>query len=116
MNNITPTGESVLADIDIDSAAIKFIKPSWKRTHYRAVVNWLTKYKPKPDASNLEKVRGLVEAFHHLCEVEDWEKAEKILFTRLDTPTNEELHNQLNTWGYYREQIELYSLRGRHES
>ncbi|MBD2085722.1 tetratricopeptide repeat protein [Coleofasciculus sp. FACHB-542] len=108
MSNILPPSESVLAELGINSEAIKLIQPHWKRTHYRAVVNWLTKYKPNPDANNLEKVRGYLEAFHHLCEVEAWEEADKILFTRLNTPTEQELHKQLGTWGYYREQTHLY--------
>jgi hypothetical protein len=49
-----------------------------------------------------------LEAFHHLCELEDWETASKILFIPLDTPTKDALVNQLGVWGYYREQIDLY--------
>ncbi|MFE1746410.1 tetratricopeptide repeat protein [Coleofasciculus sp. H7-2] len=109
MSNILPPSELVLAELGIDSAAIKFIHPHWKRTRYRAVINWLTKYKPKPDATNLEKVRGYLEAFHHLCEVEAWEEASRILLTRLNTPTNEQLHNQLELWGIYHERASLYS-------
>jgi tetratricopeptide (TPR) repeat protein len=104
-----PPPESVLANLGIDPAQIKFIKPRWKRTHYRAIVNWITKYQPQPNACNLEKVRGYLEAFHHICEVEDWEKASKILCLQNNLPPNEELHNQLGVWGYYREQISLYT-------
>ncbi len=80
----------------------------WQDTHYTAVKMWRTAYEPEPDALNLEKVRGYLEAFHHLCQVADWEKAREILTLRLDTPTNDELHNQLHLWGYYQEQIDLY--------
>ena len=45
---------------------------------------------------------------HHLCELKVWEEAGKIIMVCLNTPTNEELHNQLDTWGYHSEQIELY--------
>jgi hypothetical protein len=108
--NITPPGEWMLANLGIDLAAPEFRELSpCKRAQYRAVKNWLTRYKVKPDASNLEKVRGYLEAFHHLCEVEDWERASQILFTHLKTPTNQALHNQLGHWGYYLEQIEIYS-------
>jgi tetratricopeptide (TPR) repeat protein len=100
----------VLAEIEASLVAQDSTEIShWERAQRRAVKNWLTKYKPKPDARNLEKVRGYLEAFHHLCEVEDWKEAHKILFIRLNTPTNEKLHNQLNTWGYYHEQANLYS-------
>jgi tetratricopeptide (TPR) repeat protein len=104
-----PDSESVLVALGIDSVALKSTKmPRWKRTHYRAAINWLTKYKPQSEAPNLEKVRGYLEAFHHLCELEAWEAADKILFIRVTTPTTEELHKQLDTWGYYRERAELY--------
>ncbi|MCL1468044.1 tetratricopeptide repeat protein [Argonema galeatum] len=80
----------------------------WQSDHYIAAQMWGTAYQPEPDASNLEQVRGYLEAFHHYCEIEDTESAAEIIFTCLDTPTNEQLHNQLETWGYYRERVELY--------
>ena len=107
---ITPPGEWMLANLGIDLAAPEFRELSpCKRAQYRAVKNWLTRYKPKPEASNLEKVRGYLEAFHHLCELKNWERASKIIEINLDIPNNTELHNLLITWGYYREVIELYS-------
>jgi len=110
INNLTPSGELVLEKLGINPHHLSTDFPTREqRLQYRAVVQWLTDYKPKSDATNLEKVRGYLEAFHHLCQVEDWERASKILFIRLNTPTNEELHAQLNTWGYYGEQIDLYS-------
>lgn len=109
-NNLTPSGELVLENLAINRHNLSADFPNREqRLQYRAVVQWLTDYKPKSDATNLEKVRGYLQAFHHLCTVEDWERASKILFIRLNTPTNEELHAQLNTWGYYSEQIDLYS-------
>ncbi|MBE9229016.1 tetratricopeptide repeat protein [Phormidium sp. LEGE 05292] len=81
----------------------------WKDDHYIAAQMWRTSYQPEPDASNLEKVRGYLEAFHHYCEVEDWQSAKEIISTRIDTPTNEALSDQLGTWSYYREQVELYN-------
>ncbi|MBW4545498.1 MAG: tetratricopeptide repeat protein [Symplocastrum torsivum CPER-KK1] len=108
-NSLTPSGEIILAELNINPNSLVAHVPASKLDDYIAVVNWLKKYKPKSDATNLQKVRGYLEAFHHLCEVEAWEEAFKILSTHLNTPTNEELHNQLNTWGYYREQTELYN-------
>lgn len=109
-NNLTPSGELVLEQLGINpnNTRADFLSRE-QRLQYTAVVQWLTIYKPKPDATNLEKVRGYLEAFHHLCAVEDWERASKVITIRLYTPTNEELHEQLNTWGYYRELLELYS-------
>ena len=82
---------------------------TWQRSQYRAVINWLTKHNPSPSASNLEKVSGYLQACHHLFEVKNWEAAGKILSIRLNTPTHEQLHNQLNIWGYYREYRDLFT-------
>ncbi len=81
----------------------------WQSDHYIAAQMWRTAYQPEPEASNLEQVRGYLEAFHHYCDVEDRQSAKEIISTPIDTPTNEQLHNQLGTWGYYREQVELYN-------
>jgi hypothetical protein len=43
--SIIPSGEVVLMELGIESAAVKFTKYRRKRTHYRAIINWLTKYK-----------------------------------------------------------------------
>ncbi len=101
----TPSGEKMVLSVNL--ASLKFIKPLWKRAHYRASINWLTNYKPKSDASQLEKVRGYLEAFHHLCEIEEWIAAGTIFYMIINTPAKAELHNQLGLWGYYREVIEL---------
>ncbi len=103
-----PTVELVLEKIGLESATIKSIKPHPKRSQYRAVVNWLTEYQPHANSSNLEKVKGFLEAFYHLCEVEDSDRASQLIFIRLNTPTKEEFHKQLYTWGYYQTQIEIY--------
>ena len=107
-NNLLPPKESLLTYLAIDSADVRSISPPWKRTRYQAILNWLTRYQPKPNAPNLEQVRGCLEAISLFCDLEDWTQAEKIFMLCLNTPTNEELHNQLATWGYYREQIQLY--------
>ena len=108
MNNITPSVELVLEKIGLNSATIKSIQPRRKRSQYRAVFNWLTEYKPHANASNLEIVKGYLEAFHHLCEVEDWERATTIIDITLNTPTNEKLRDLLGTWGYYQQQKEIF--------
>ena len=108
--NFSLGGDLVLNQLGIDFATPQLADISpWEFAHYMAVENWLTEYQPKPDSSNLEQVRGYLEAFHHLCEVSDWEKASKIIFLQLKFTNSKALHEQLGTWGYYREQIELYS-------
>jgi len=108
-NNLIPPGELVLEKLGVNPHNLGADFPNREqRLQYRAVVQWLADYKPKSDASNLEKVRGYLESFHHLCEVEDWGRAWEILLTRLNTPTKEQLHNHLNTWGYYQEQADIY--------
>ena len=108
MSDVIPSSESILAKLGIDPKKIKSINPRDRRRQYRAAVNWLTKeYIPKDD-SNLEKVRCYLEAFHHFCEVEEWEKAGELAFTELETSTQESFVNQIGTWGYYQQQIDLY--------
>ncbi|MEG4408813.1 tetratricopeptide repeat protein [Microcoleus sp. MON2_D5] len=109
-NNRLPSGELIVEKLGINPHDLPAQFPTREqRLQYRAVVQWLTDYKPKSDASNLEKVRGYLEAFYHLCEVEDWKRASEILFTSLDKQTHQNLHNQLGNWGYYLQQIEVYS-------
>lgn len=108
-NNLTPSGDWVLEQLGINRHTLRADFPTREqRLQYRAIVQWITDYKPKSD-TNLEKVKGYLEALNHLYHVEDWERASKILFIRLNTPTNQELHDQLDTWGYYSKQIYLYS-------
>jgi tetratricopeptide (TPR) repeat protein len=80
-----------------------------QQTHLKAAFYWLKVYQSEPDASNLERVRGYLEAFHHFCENSAWQSASQILFTSTQTSNGKELHEQLSHWGYYSEQIELYS-------
>jgi len=80
----------------------------WETAERQAADQWLTAHQPAPDAPNLEKIRSYLEAFHHYCAIEQWQEAYVLATTRLDTPTQEQLHNQLNTWSYYHEQILLY--------
>ncbi len=79
MNQLIPSSESLLAEIGIEQAILKLITPKWKRTQYRAVINWVTKYKPQPDSPTLEQLRGCLEAFHHLCAVGAWDKAANLI-------------------------------------
>ena len=109
MCNLLYDGEQILAELGINSATVKAMRRRIEGASYRAVINWLTKYQPNPNASNLEKVKGLLEAFYHLSQLEEWEKAYQIISYRLYTLNQEELHNQLVTWGYYREAINLYN-------
>ena len=80
----------------------------WETAERKAAEMWLTAYEPASNASNLEQVRGYLEAFDHYCEVKDWQAAQAIAWTSLNTPTQEYLCWQLGTWGYYQEQIPLY--------
>lgn len=107
--NVIPSGEAVLSKLGIEPTALKSIKPYSKRSQYKAVVNWITRYKPAIDASNFEKVRGLIEAFYHLSEVRDWNAATEIASLRLSTPTIDSLHRQLLIWGYYPEIIQFHT-------
>ena len=82
-------------------------QPAWEIAERKAAELWLTSYESVPDAPNLEKVRGYLEAFEHYCEVEDWEAAIGILETN-DTPDRRSpLWFWLQLSGSYKEQIKL---------
>ena len=82
-----------------------------KRANYRAVKNWLTKYKfNHHKSSNLEKIQGYLEAFHHLSAAEDWDNLKKLSSLSLSPALDENLDNQLGNWSYFQKQIELYSV------
>lgn len=106
--SVLPSTASILAELDFDQTQIRLIHPPQQRTHYIAAINWLSKYQSPSAENNLNAVRGLLEAFHHFCTVADYPKASRLLTISLHTPSNEELHNQLYTWGYCQNQIELY--------
>ncbi|NJM99826.1 MAG: tetratricopeptide repeat protein [Phormidesmis sp. RL_2_1] len=105
---LTPSPLPVLNQLGIDPARIRNMPPGSRRSRCRAIVNWLTQHRLPPQASNLEKVKGFIEAFYHLCEMEEWERAFSLISVPLNTPTREELHYQLKLWGYSQERTKLY--------
>lgn len=55
-------------------------------------------------------MRGYLEAFDHYCEVGDWENAREILRHGIEyLGFNVELHELLQIWGFFKEQIHLYT-------
>ncbi|HEY9648376.1 MAG TPA: toll/interleukin-1 receptor domain-containing protein, partial [Chroococcidiopsis sp.] len=83
--------------------------PTWEAAERTAAQLWLTAYTAPPNAEPIETVRGYLEAFDHYCELEDWEAIARIFWKRLETPTQEALCHQLDTWGYFQEQVLLAS-------
>ena len=106
MNSFKKPGKLLYANWDIHLDEL----PIEQLDHYIAIENFLTDDEVSPpNVDNLEKVRGYLEAFYHLANMADWERAKEVLFIRLDVPTNEELHSQLSIWGYHHKLIDLYS-------
>jgi 3'-phosphoadenosine 5'-phosphosulfate sulfotransferase len=55
-----PDSQSVMNYLEINLDALKHSQLlHWQKARYRAVVNWLTKHKPSPNAFNLEQVRDI---------------------------------------------------------
>ncbi|NEZ54449.1 tetratricopeptide repeat protein [Adonisia turfae] len=111
MHNSIAAGESLLITLGIAPEQLKAIKSHWKRTHFRAVVNWLTKYQPPTEASNLENLKGYLEAFNHLCQAEEWVKANQIRSLQYYSSPEDEglsLSLRLGRWGYHQEKVVLY--------
>lgn len=80
----------------------------WEVAERQAAQLWLYSYHPTPSVSNLEKVRGHLEAFYHFYEVGDWIQAEDVLFSPSNQSNKIELFRQLFIWNYYQELIPLY--------
>ncbi len=96
----------------IRSVAYELLKADpavWQTAERMAAWQWLNHYKAVPEAANLEKVRGYLEAFEHHSELDDWEKAHEVYIDQ-NKLTNQALHWQLFIWGYYRDLIQI-SLR-----
>jgi tetratricopeptide (TPR) repeat protein len=84
----------------------------------KATLYWLQDYQPANYANNLERVRGWLEAFHHLSRLAAWQAAEDLLSTPMPTSQPQKpdqagrslpLHEQLEVWGYYQELTDLYT-------
>jgi tetratricopeptide (TPR) repeat protein len=78
MMNHKTSNESFLLNFGINPESIRLINPYWKRTHYRAISNWLKMYDRKGELEK-EKVNGYLEALHHLAKVKDYKPIELIL-------------------------------------
>lgn len=78
----------------------------WQFSNYAAVEYYLSDYEVDPNSSNLDQIRGYLEAFYHLISLEDWDNAWLIASIKLNTPSKENLFEQLGIWGYYEEVVE----------
>jgi tetratricopeptide (TPR) repeat protein len=87
---------------------------NWRNAEYRAAHLWLNTYRPTSGSSNLESLRGFLEAFDHYCEVEDWELASNV-YTQQLSLTDQPLCQQLLFWGYYNELIKISNILLSHE-
>lgn len=86
-----------------------------EKAHLRLAFYYLKVYQPDENASNLEKVRGYIEAFYHFCQISAWSVAWQVL--QLPVNTGKKFCEQFKQWGYYREQVEIYpALLGKIDS
>jgi tetratricopeptide (TPR) repeat protein len=79
----------------------------WKRSHHKAAINWITKYKSTQNSSNLVKVKGRLEAFYHYCQTEEWIGAASIWGLMINESSNIAFERQLQMWGYYEQALTL---------
>jgi tetratricopeptide (TPR) repeat protein/DNA-binding Xre family transcriptional regulator len=93
---------------DVAYALLKADTAIWEIAERQAARLWRT-YEPPINASNLELIVGYLEAFDHYWELKDLENVRSIICIRLEGFTKENLHSQLGRWGYYSEQIKIYS-------
>ncbi|MEC4806512.1 MAG: tetratricopeptide repeat protein [Jaaginema sp. PMC 1079.18] len=78
-----------------------------EKAHLRLAFYWLKCYKPEEDASIIDQIRGYIEAFYHFCQLSAWSVAWQVL--QMPVFTGKKLYEQFRDWGYYREQVEIYS-------
>ncbi len=109
MSNTKPPGEYILAQLSLSASTLKSLDKRHKRSHYRACINWIESYQPKSDESRVQQVFHLIEAFYHLCDAEDLERASSLFFIQATPHINEELHKQLYIWGLYDEFLGITS-------
>jgi hypothetical protein len=111
-DNLTQAGQSILSYLQIDAPDGRLNGISHaERANYQAVKNWLTKYRPQEDKTNLDQIKGLLESFYHLCQVDAWKQATELLLLRIHSVNQQlqgsltdPLHLQLGRWGHYRTQ------------
>lgn len=121
-DDLAQAGQAILSHLNLSTANLPDKHPtSLERANHRAIKNWLTKYRPKAKASNLERVQGLLESFHHLCTIAAWEKATQVLLLRInvvDRGSNnsqvDPLHLQIGRWGHYFTQTQMYTQLSGH--
>jgi tetratricopeptide (TPR) repeat protein len=81
------------------------------RQRYLAVIQCFTYFHLYPEpVDRLDYVKGYLDAFYHLIEIEDWERALRILIEPLSqhsTLEEQDLLGQLQVWSYYQKAIEL---------
>ena len=99
---------AILEQIGLTIANRRQSLQPFQLAEYRAAKNWLRRYRQRPEATNIDKVKGYLEAFFHLCNVTDWESACQVATTGVEGNEGEELHRLLFVWGYYLEQKQLY--------
>lgn len=110
MSKVTPIGENILVQLNLNSRALKSLEIGGNRSHYRAAINWISSYQPQLDEPKSQQVRNLLEAFHNLCEVGDLEKASKLFSMKIAHYVSEGLCAQLYIWGQY-DELSATSLR-----
>ena len=102
--------ETPLQFLGINSNSVKSIRPHSRRSGHRAAIHWLTQYNPPKESSKLNLVQGYLNAFHHYCEIEEWEIAAKLLAYPLTSEPGYELLTALFKWGYYNQMKSLCEL------
>ena len=74
--SITPTGQWVQPH-----PATSTREPTFQeKAHLRAAYYWLNIYRPHPQSTPQEQVRGYLDAAHHLVQIEAWDLIQQILF------------------------------------
>jgi hypothetical protein len=79
-----------------------------QRSHLKAAIYWLQSYQADTASTNLDRVRGYLEACHHLVELSAWQVVFELLHRQIVTNgVANPLYKQLEIWGNYQEFTDL---------
>ncbi|MEO0807077.1 MAG: tetratricopeptide repeat protein, partial [Cyanobacteria bacterium J06643_4] len=87
----------------------------YERAQAKALLHWLKRYRPKADATNLQRVQGWLESIHYLTALDNYGLAYEVMQVQpeMTATDGKPLHELLGRWGYSAERLALYeSLLG----
>jgi tetratricopeptide (TPR) repeat protein len=97
-------------NLDLSPTELRILYPNrFQRHQYVAVISFFKHGVYCDAAKPLEKFHGYSESFEHLCELQDWARANLVLVSPIDQnidSNHEDFLTQLGYWGYHQKIID----------